>query len=526
MAGRGDADGTAAVTGQDLLEAARIPRGWALSGAKGRVDGWFAGLLGAYLVGRALLRLMVSPVLTIDDSRELLFAQTLEPGYLPRQPPLYNWLIWAGVRGFGVGLPALLIVKYSVLGAAYAFLYAGARHVLGDARRARLATFSLLLMVPVNWVAHEALTHSVAALAATTGTFYALLRLGESGGLGAYLRLGLALGLGFLAKFSFGVAALALLTGALTVARVRRRLLHPRILLALGLAALVVTPYAAWFARQPASLVAMYADEVGAGEASGYLAGVGSGLYYLTRVATYYLAPLALAAPLAFRGAWAREPAASAGQRLLERVLLAELGVLLAGILVGRVSYLKFRWVLPLFALCPVYVLSRVRADAPPRAFRRFAGMLLTAELLLAAAFAVAVYRGDLGGRPSRLTVPYEAVARELRAAGFRGGTIAAGDGALAGNLRLWFPEARVVRLTNPEYLPPSRGDGQCLVVWEKGPRDRVPDALRAWLRQALGVELDRTEPVQLVRVPYRHARRTVFEVGYLLLPEGRGACR
>ena len=68
--------------------------------------GWFLVLLGLYAGTHVGLRLCLSPVVAIDDAREALFSQTLQAGYLPRQPPLYNWLAWAAVRGLGVNAAA------------------------------------------------------------------------------------------------------------------------------------------------------------------------------------------------------------------------------------------------------------------------------------------------------------------------------------------------------------------------------------------------------------------------------------
>ena len=52
-------------------------------------------LLLAWAAGHALLRLFLSSTLTADDAREAVLAQTLQWGYQARQPPLYNWLVWA-----------------------------------------------------------------------------------------------------------------------------------------------------------------------------------------------------------------------------------------------------------------------------------------------------------------------------------------------------------------------------------------------------------------------------------------------
>ncbi len=487
-------------------------------------------LLGLYSLVHLVLRLLVPPVLTIDDAREALFAQTFEWGYQARQPPFYNWLVWATVRLFGVGIASVSSVKYALLALAYAFLYLGARRILVDPRLAAPAAFSLLLMVPVNWVVHEALTHSIAVLTAAAATVYALIRLEASGRPWAYAGLGAALGLGLLSKFSYALFASALLLGALAVQPFRRRLASPWLLLTAGVVALLLLPYGLWFYGHDFSLTRIYAEEVDPGTPEPYLAGIASALYYILRVTFYYVTPLWIVFLVLFPGAW-RAPAplsgrALAGRRLLERFFLAELGLLVAGAVFAGVTYLKFRWMMPAFFLVPLYVFSRLDARAVETGrVRRFAQLLLVTELVLVVAFLVNVYRGDRFGKPSHLTTPYDVVATRLAAAGFRTGTIAADEGPLAGNLRLWFPGSRIMRVENPDYVPPPRGDGQCLIAWE-GREPGVPAKMREWIAATLGVALTGNEPVRLIEEPVHFARHRRLSVRFVLFEDGVGRCR
>src|SRR5262244_2855339 len=92
----------------------------------------FLMLLGLYLAIHVTLRLALSAVLAIDEAREALLSQTLEVGYLPRQPPLYNWLVWGGVQLLGISTTTLILCRYFTLAVAYLFLYLSATRVLGD----------------------------------------------------------------------------------------------------------------------------------------------------------------------------------------------------------------------------------------------------------------------------------------------------------------------------------------------------------------------------------------------------------
>src|SRR5262252_1691022 len=72
-------------------------------------------LIAAWASLHAVLRLSFSSTLTADDAREAVLAQSLRWGYQARQPPLYNWLVWAAFRLFGPGLLALTLLKYALL---------------------------------------------------------------------------------------------------------------------------------------------------------------------------------------------------------------------------------------------------------------------------------------------------------------------------------------------------------------------------------------------------------------------------
>jgi 4-amino-4-deoxy-L-arabinose transferase-like glycosyltransferase len=482
------------------------------------------------------LRVGLSGALATDDARDLFFTQSLEWGYLPKQPPLFNWAAWAGVQALGASVLALAVVKYLFLGAVLGLIYLAGRRVVQDPRLAGLAAFSLLLMVPINWVVHELLTHTVAALAAAAGTFYALLRLEDARGPGPYLALGTVLGLGVLAKFSYLFVAAALLLAALTVPAFRARLADRRIVLTLLVAVALVAPYLVWFSTRRLSLAAMYAEEVRPVMAVSYPGGVASGALYLARVTLYFLVPFGIVVALLAPGAFTRRGSlagSSPAARLLERFLLVEGVLLVGGILLGQITYLKFRWMAPVYILVPLYALARLeRLPGVEAALRRLTAVIVAAEAIIVVAFAASIFRGDLGGPPSQLAAPYDRVAAELRAAGFHQGTIVTGGGSLAGNLRLSFPGARILRLTNPDYQPQARRagaagpPGQCLVAWEPDLRNPPRADLRAWTVETLGVEASRLGPARTIDVPYHHARKTRFRVDYVLLPDGSGSCR
>ena len=479
----------------------------------------------------------LSPILNIDDAREAIFSQTLAWGYQPRQPPLYTWLVWATVRVAGVSVASLTVLKYAVLAIGYAFAYATARRVLVSPRLAPLAAFSLLLLLPVGWFVHDDLTQSVAVLAAAAATVYALIRVEMAPTTGRYAWLGLALALGTLSKLTYLVFGAALGLAALTVPPYRRRLLDPRGIVTISVAASLVLPYALWLATREDDVPRLYVQQLGAWSARSFAAGALDGLGAVLRAVAYYAAPLALLFLVLFPETYRsrRRPAggeAPAGL-LVERTLLAGLAILASGALLNVLGQLKFRWAIPLFFLLPLYAcwrLDRLEVDAArPRRLRAYTGLLVLAEALMVAGILLQVRVGGRVGVPSRLNTPYDAVAQAVAAAGFHQGTIVAGTGPLGGNLRLAFPDSRVVSLETPSYLPvPTAGvtGGECLVVWDRARGDAAPDDLRAWLRARFDVEVPGSLPIASVAAPHRHAPALEYRAFYVHLSRGAGRCR
>jgi hypothetical protein len=497
----------------------------------------FALLLAAYAIGHAVLRVWISPILNIDDAREAIFSQTLAWGYQPRQPPLYTWLVWAVVRVGGISVASLTVLKYAVLAVAYGFAYATARRVLVSPGLAPLAAFSLLLLLPVGWFVHDDLTQSVAVLAAASATVHALIRVEAAPTPGRYAWLGLTLALGTLSKLTYLVFGAALGLAALTIAPYRRRILDLRGIVTIGVAAALILPHVLWLVAREDDVTRLYVQQLGGGSARSFVAGVLDGLGAVLRAVAYYAVPLALLFLVLFPETYRRRPhpagrEAPAG-RLVERTLLAGLAILGAGALVNVLGQLKFRWAIPLLFLLPLYAcwrLDRLEAGAARQSrLRAYAGVLVLVEALMVASVILQVRVGGRVGVPSRLNTPYDAVARAVAAAGFHRGTIVAGPGPLGGNLRLAFPESRVVSLEAPDYLPrPPLGvaGGGCLVVWDRGRGDAAPDDLRAWLRARLDVDVPASLPVASVAAPHRHAPTLEYRAFYLHFPEGAGRCR
>lgn len=490
-------------------------------------------LLVAWALFHALLRLRLSSVLTADDAREATLAQALQWGYQARQPPLYNWLVWAVSRVLGPGLLALTLLKYVLLVLTFWLVYLTARRVVTDPRLATLGAFSFLLILPLAWTVHEALTHSVAVLAACAGTIYALMRLDERPTVGPYAALGVAIGLGFLSKFTYGLFLAALVLAALSIDRYRRRLLTPAVLVTVLVAGALVLPFAVWFIQAGHDLGRLYAREVRIEDGDAWAGEARSGLIYIARIAALYLLPAGAALAVCFPGIHRRlSPDAtrdSPGGLLLGRLLAWMLAILLGAALAGSLGFLKARWLIPAFFLAPLYGLWRVeRQGGPGSRLAVFAILLVAIEAVVLGGLTFRVVGASLFRQPFRMNEPYDAVAAGLVRAGFTRGTIVAGFGTLAGNLAVRFPGSRTLHTEYPAFVPPPGRPGQCLLVWDRRRRadpDGVPEDVRA-LAATLGVTLNGSEPIGVVEAPFLFNPKRIRRTSYVLFPDGVGGCR
>jgi len=163
---------------------------------------WRSGLISVVALGlayglvHAALRLWVSNNIAIDDIKSNVYAQTLELGYIAKQPPLYEWLLWLVQQMTGPTLPSFLVLKYALLTATFAFLYLVAKRIFADPKWAMLAALSPLLLYQIAWNVHEGVTQTIALVCAVAVTTWLFMRLVERGSLGSYAAFGFAAGLG------------------------------------------------------------------------------------------------------------------------------------------------------------------------------------------------------------------------------------------------------------------------------------------------------------------------------------------
>ena len=134
--------------------------------------------------------------------------------------------------------------------------------------------------------------------------------------------------------------------------------------------------------------------------------------------------------------------------------------LILGALLTGATHYLE-RYMHPMFLLTPIWLLAMVeRTRNPSRKATILAVVLVT---VTAAVLPVRAYDllHAMGShcKKCRVAIPYDGLATALKERGFHSGTIIAESRHDAGNLRRFFPQARISCLESPSYVPPLRGE-------------------------------------------------------------------
>jgi 4-amino-4-deoxy-L-arabinose transferase-like glycosyltransferase len=395
-------------------------------------------LLAAYFALNAVLRLASPASLELDEGQQLYFAQWFSLGYGP-QPPLYNWLQYATVQVFGNSVAALTLLKNALLFLSFALFGLTAQSVLRNQALAVMATLGLFTMPQISYEAQRDLTHTVALLFAACLFLYALVRAIERPTLFNYGLTGLAIGLGMLSKYNFILLPAAAFLALASDRDLRSRLLDPRLLATVAIAAVVFAPHGWWLLGHmteatDSTLGKMDGDVADvAGRLKGALSLIGA-------IAVISLPPLAVFL-LAFGGGVRRAwPAQSRWTRLLGRILIAAIVLLFLVVLSGAATQIKSRWLVALFFLLPLYLAAKVEALGEPvssGALRRFAIPVIAVMVLVPL---------TLFGRPwlaafgqyGKQNVPYgPAIEEILKSRADAPSLVLASDQQLAGNARL-----------------------------------------------------------------------------------------
>ena len=190
----------------------------------------------------------VAPGRTLQDALTAEILQGHPGGYQLRNPPLYEWLLWGLQQVVGSGPFSYILLRYALIAAAGILFYFGLMRTVASTRVAAAFSLSLMLFFWFGWEAHHSVSHSLAIIVAMLALWLAALSYVDRPSLARAFGLGLIVGLGIMAKWSFLLVVISL-GMALGLNRSTRRIFaDQRSLMILAGALLPVLPFLLWLA--------------------------------------------------------------------------------------------------------------------------------------------------------------------------------------------------------------------------------------------------------------------------------------
>jgi len=502
--------------------------------------GFVAAAILTYLVVHFAVRMAMLPTLGIDDAEQALFAQEFAWSYRNQAPPLFTWELIALGKLFGVNILTISLIRYTLLGIVFGFAYATARRLIHDPRFSALAVYSFAAIYMFAFYSHHDLTHTTMMSAMLAVGWYVFLRLADSPRLGWYLALGAVFGLGLLGKWSYVMFAAALPLACLVVPAYRPLVLTWKVVPAALLSAALILP-----TLLAAFLVGGHPEStmlgVLVGENETYLRRVAEGVLRLAGSALVYPQPLLPLAILAFalplwRGLRSPDPALRDPTRPALTLLAWTMAISLALHLVlvfgfGAREFYERLMQPPLFIL-PIALFIVIDRGKPSKRTVDVYALLIVALVGVALAARIAIFLlGADHCSACRDMAPFRSLAADLRQEGFSGGgTIVVDSFHIGGNMRVEFPDARIIDAVYPARIwPAPRGSSQCLLLWQERDPERTAGAkalLGSYLPNELHAPPNAPHREGVVSELMFGSGTRQYRLGFALYDSPEGDCR
>jgi 4-amino-4-deoxy-L-arabinose transferase-like glycosyltransferase len=439
--------------------------------ARGAITLWLV-----YVAANALVRYSLSHTLSNDDVSESLLVQTFRLGYSPRNPPLWEWLLWTLQQAVGPGYESHWLMRYGCIALFGIAIFRVSRLASNDIRWSAVVTLSSPLLYQIGWPFLDWGTHSLLLLVILLFSLEVVIRYALSPSASLAILLGALVGLGVLAKFGYAVFAVAALVALLAQRETRAAVLRREFLLVPLVAGLVLSPFGYWLLATQADLAAT-AQATFRLDHTPHVQRSLFGLMKLVENSIEFLMPWAAIAGLSIwmarRAGLKATTRAGPGEDILRRLLAVSVAMTIVGVIAIGPTNFSSGYVVPVLVAAIPYsacLLSRHVPDAA--AAERFAALsisvlvvivLLRLLLLSNSGFPEFSYRREMW--------PIAGLAEEMRAAGIDRGTLVTIGTRDGGNIRLELPEMRVVTVGQDEQArPPIRPEheGVCHLLWNQ----------------------------------------------------------
>jgi len=428
-------------------------------------------LLFIYLLAHLLVRLLLSQTLQVDDAEQIRLSQELLLGYPIPQPPMYSWLSWGMFQILGTSLFALTLLKYTLIAATFWLTWLVSGQLFQNLQTRYFATVSYLLMPSFAWHMHQGFTHTILLGFGIIVSLHALLSLKNNPNTKNYLYLGLTLGIGLMGKYSFLLFILPLLIAALSVERYRTIILDAKILLTLGVFALVIAPHAYWLTQHHQEIFASIDQKLQVN---------GSSVLFerLHSVGRFVGAAIAFVLPfllIFLIGSWRRlfnldkQLFKNDNLLLLSRfywVIILSIAILAIFV---SMPHFKVRWFHPLMMIFPLWMLMRIERQQllSKTVARWFYSVLMLLSVLVLSVRITQVTIGPELGKYGRLNRPMIETLEKLPAHLTAQNILRTADGFIGSHLLTQYPDNTIV-IKNKEFQNSYQAqEKHCLWLWD-----------------------------------------------------------
>jgi hypothetical protein len=443
---------------------------------------WTAVGIVAVITAHGLIRVWGTPNFDVDEVTSVMQAQAFELAYSPQNPPLFDWLVFIGLRLFGPTIAMTQVLKSLLLIGGGLFVYAAIKHRFNTRSMAAAALASFGLVGATGWVIYYEHTHSLGLLFALGFSLWAFVRILDRGRLADFAWFGFAVGIGFLSKASFAFFLAALLGAAAQDAQ-RRNFYSRGLLLSFAIAAVLIAPFLIGLIELRARLLTRVAALTGA-EARIFFAAFGR----LLLASMIYVLPLLLIVAVVLRlggipfvGPMDRN--AVMARRML-RITTWAIIVTLAYLLVSRTNYTEHRVWAPALVLLPVTLFAYLdaRSIITPDVGRR---LLRVAAIGCGLVLAIRVMLFLVSAPPicvprCQAFIDYRPVAAAVKAAAQTDTLILVGRPQIASNLQRMLPGLHFVHwLIERRHSKLGHVRGYCLLIILREHLGKPEDDLR-----------------------------------------------
>jgi len=424
-----------------------------------------------YILIHLALRVYFSQTLQVDDAEQIRFSQDLLLGYPIPQPPMYSWLSWIMFQIFGTGLLALTLLKYAIISLTFWFTWLVSGQLFQHLQTRYIATFSYLLMPSFAWHMHQGFTHTILLGFGIILSLHALLSLKENNSIKNYLYLGLALGIGLMAKYSFLLFMVPLLISAVTVASFRNVITNKKILLSIGIFILIIGPHTYWLTQHYQEIF-LSIDQKLKVTSDNLLVDRIRSVGQFTGAAIAFVVPFSL---IFIINSWRKifnidkQASKDDSTLLLNRFYLIILVSIIILAIFVSMPHFKVRWFHPLMMIFPLWMLARIERKAilSKPIMRWFAGITIIFTVLVLSIRIVQVTVGPELGQYGRLNQPIIETFDKLPASAIEGSIIKTRDGFIGSHLLSHYQKHNIIIGGRNFEKEQYKESTQCLWLWD-----------------------------------------------------------